>query len=149
MADTQGKTQVIVAGFGPVGRVLVDRLEACGVQVTLIELNADTVFKQNQLGRHAVHGNVAEPATLTEAGVESADSLLLTIPDEEAALEACHQARQLAPNIYIAARTNYVSRGLLASRHGADCVVVEELVTAQAMTEAVVGRFTSDAEPTT
>lgn len=141
MTVESGKNRVIVAGFGPVGRVLVDRLEQCGTEVTLIELNPDTVFKQQGLGRNAIQGDVTEPAVLTKAGIATADALLLTIPDEDAALRACRLARELAPSIYIAARTNFVSRGLLASSNGADHVVVEELVTAQAMTDAVIGRF--------
>lgn len=145
MADSPEKRRVIVAGFGPVGRVLVDRLEACGAAVTLIELNPDTVFKQNQLGRHAVLGDASDVEVLTNAGILTADSLLLTIPDEEAALRACQAARQLAPKIYIAARTNFVSRGLLASTNGADYVVVEELVTAQAMSEAAAEHFMGSA----
>jgi len=140
--DPKSENQrVIVAGFGPVGRVQVDRLEALGQPVTLIELNSDTVFKQNQLGRHAVLGDASDPVVLAQADIIHAHALLLTMPDEDAALRACIEARKLAPNIFIAARTNYISRGLLASANGADYVVIEELVTAQAMADAVVDQL--------
>ena len=51
---------------------------------------------------------------------------------------ACRVARELSPNIYIAARTNFVSKGLLATQAGADHVVIEEVITAQAMKEAII-----------
>ncbi len=60
------------------------------------------------------------------------------IPDEHQAIEACRIARQLNPHIYIAVRTNFVSQGMLATQAGANHVVVEEVVTADAMQCAVV-----------
>jgi monovalent cation:H+ antiporter-2, CPA2 family len=129
---------VIVAGFGPVGRAVVTQLEASGANVTLIELNPDTVYTQTRLNRTAILGDATEPAVLKEAGIDSADALVLSMPDETAALAACHAARKLSPTIFIAARTNFFSRGLLATKAGADHVVVEELVTALAMRDAVM-----------
>lgn len=129
--------RVIVAGYGPVGRVIVDQLETDGLQVTIIELNLTTIERQLDLDKSIIYGDVSDPEILRLAGVHEAEALILTVPDEEAALQACHTARQMAPHIFIAARTSYVSKGLLASQAGADQVVVEEVVTAQAMREAV------------
>lgn len=130
--------RIIVAGYGPVGRVVADQLEAEGVAVTIIELNAATVDRQATLGKHIVYGDVTDPETLERAGIHDADALILAIPNEDDALRACTLARQLAPHIFIAARTNFVSKGLLARQAGADYVVVEEVVTAQAMQRAVM-----------
>lgn len=140
---------VIVAGYGPVGRATAQQLEQVGVRVTIIELNPTTAARQQRLDKSMVLGDVSDPQILLAAGVEQADALILTIPDEAAAVRACQNARRLNPHIFIAARTSFLSQGLLATQAGADHVVVEEIVTAQAMQQAVMERLlgqTSDSK---
>ena len=136
--------RVIVAGFGPVGRCITEQLRAQGVEVMIIDMNSATIATQRRLGFRAVEGDVTDPAVLNEADIAHADALILAVPNEDSAVQACAAARQLAPKIFIAARTNFVSRGMLASKAGADHVTVEEIVTAQAMRDAVVGHFFED-----
>ena len=146
--------RVIVAGYGPVGRTVVDQLEADGFEVKVVELNLITIERQLGLDRDVIYGDVADPKILAAAGLAAAEALILTIPDEAASLKACQAARRLAPQIYIAVRTNHVSGGLLATQAGADEVIVEEVITAQSMTAAVCRCLAkpnprrSDASPT-
>ncbi len=144
-----GAGRVVVAGYGPVGRAVVQGLEQAGFGVTIIELNLKTIESQLGLNKSVVYGSATDPAVLKRAGVAQARALILAIPDEHAALEACEQARRIAPDIFIAARTNYLSKGLLCTQAGADHVTIEEVVTAQAMQHAVVERLTGNsANPT-
>lgn len=137
--DNHPKRRALIAGYGPVGRLTADQLHAAGFHVTIIELNLKTVEKQLGLARHlCCYGNVCDPDVLEKAGIADAEALILAIPDENVAIEACKVARRLNPQIFIAARTNFLSRGLLARQSGADAVVVEEVVTAEAMKNAVV-----------
>lgn len=132
--------RVIVAGYGPVGRAVAELLAQSGAAVTIVDLNPSTIQRQQRLNRSCVFGDIADEATLHEAGIEQAAALILTVPDEDRALQACATARRLNPRIFIAARTNYLSKGLLASQVGADEVIVEEVVTAEAMKQAVLRR---------
>ncbi len=129
---------VLIAGYGPVGRVVADLLEKIGVAVTVIDRNAVTCERQAQLDRRVVHGDASDPAVLRDAGLCDADALILAIPDEDEAIQACRVARQINQDIFIAVRTNYLSKGLGATVAGADSVVVEEVVTAEAMKAAVL-----------
>ncbi len=144
---TTSKTQkrpfrIVVAGYGPVGRCVVEELSCADVQVTIIELNLDTIKNQMRLDRHdVVYGDVTDLQTLRNAKIEQADALIITVPDENVALEACRMAREVSPDIFIAVRTNFLSKGIQASCAGADEVIVEELVTARAMREAVIRRL--------
>lgn len=131
---------VIVAGFGLVGRVVADNLTMNGAQVTIVEMNPATVKTQTRLGRNIVFGDVSDPEVLESAGVHEADALILTIPDEERVLRACHVARQANHSIFIVARTSYVSKGMLATNLGANEVVIEELATAESM-ERMIARI--------
>ena len=125
--------RIIVAGYGPVGRVVTERLERDGLAVTIIELNLDTIARQLALDKRVVYGDVSNPDVLTRAGIHEASALVLAVPDEDCAVRACGVARRMNPGIFILARTNFLSKGMLASRAGADAVVIEEVVTAEAM----------------
>lgn len=130
--------RVIIAGFGPVGRHLADQLRDLGMLVRIIDLNPRTVDRQSALGRDAVLGDVTSRDVLLSAGIEHADALILTIPDQAAMVRACALARSLNPRAFIAARATYLGPALEARRAGADDVTVEEIATAQAMARQVV-----------
>lgn len=133
--------KVIVAGYGPVGRCVAQKLDQVGCEVTIIEMNPKTVEKQTALGRRIILGDATQADVLHEAGIENADALVLAVPGEEQALVACRIARQLNDHIFIAARTNFLSKGMLATQAGADHVTVEEVVTADAMKDAVTAHL--------
>lgn len=133
--------RAIVAGFGVVGRMVALELERQGLTVTVIDLNRKTIAKQQDLARSVIHGDVQDPDTLTRAGIDEADVLVLAVPNEKDAVDACRVARRLNPRVYIAARTNFVSQGMLCTQAGADCVIVEEIVTAQAMQRAITEKL--------
>lgn len=133
----------IVAGFGVVGRCTAEGLSNAGFVVTLLEINAKTIEKQTTLGRRAVLGDARNADDLKKAGIETAETLVLTMPNEDDALEACKVAHGIRPEVFIVARTNFVSKGLAALQHGADHVIIEELVTADAMKQAVVSKLTA------
>lgn len=129
---------VIIAGFGPVGRTLADRFAVLDIPFTVIELNAVTVQRQATLGRNVIYGDAANPDVLESAGIGHADAIILTFPDDEATLRACRVCRAVAPDILIAARTNFLSGKFIAQQLGADVVTVEEIATAQAMERDVL-----------
>jgi monovalent cation:H+ antiporter-2, CPA2 family len=136
---------VIIAGFGPVGRSIADEFQALGVPFIIVELNAETVRKQRKLGRTVVFGDIANEEVLRSAGVERALGVVVSIPDQDAAVRACQSIRRVAPETYIAVRAPTLSKANAAAGLGADSVTVEELVTAKDMTRKVVdelsGRF--------
>jgi CPA2 family monovalent cation:H+ antiporter-2 len=137
------QSHVIVAGYGIVGRCTAEGLEREGFAVTILEINEATIKKQTALGRRAIHGDARNADDLRNAGIDTAETLVLTIPDENDAIEACRVAHGLHPKVFIVARTNFVSKGLTALRHGADHVVIEEVVTAEAMRDVVVKKLTN------
>ena len=109
---------VIIDGFGLAGRFVADLLDHAKVTYTIIERNPVTVETQRALGRDIIEGDATGAETLVRAGLNRAAILALTIPDEDAVLEAIALARRLRPEIYIIARTNYSSKGMRASQLG-------------------------------
>lgn len=137
-AEARAEHRVVIAGFGPVGRSIADRLAVLNVPCTIIELNPRTVQKQAAIGRDVVYGDVTNPEVLERADVREADAVVLTMPDEEATLRAVQLVRQLAPGALIAARTNFLSGSFVAHSLGADVVAVEEVATALVMERDVM-----------
>lgn len=131
---------VIVAGFGVPGRVVADLLEARGIPFCVVELNPSTCQRCQKSGVPIHAGDVTQPQTLREAGIDKASLLVVAIPDEKAALEATKQARLLNPHIRIITRTHYISAGMTARTLGASEVIVAEQVVA-AETARLVGEL--------
>ena len=130
---------VVIAGFGPVGRAIADRLEVAGVSLVVIELNPNTVQRQSRIGRRRiVYGDVTNEEVLASAGVREASAFVVTVPDEDTALRAVQAVRAMAPSVFIAARTSYLSGSFKAHQLGADHVTVEEVATAETMQREVL-----------
>lgn len=146
----QADRHVIIAGFGVVGRNVAEHLSAAGIAFSIVDLNAGTVVRQNELGRKTVYGDIANPDVLESAGLHEAEAVVITIPDDQMALRACETIRKIRPDIFVAARASYLSRAIMAHEAGADHVTIEEVVTAQDMAVKVVQqinrRFKSRAE---
>jgi CPA2 family monovalent cation:H+ antiporter-2 len=146
-SDGDRPRRAIVVGYGLVGRLTDQRLTADGIVVTIIEMNLDTIQAQLGLERRCTYGDARTADTLRRAGLDRADALIVTVPDEDAAVEIVRVARRLRPGLYIAARTNFVSRGLKARAMGANDVVIEEIVTAEAMERLVRRNLCRSSDP--
>jgi CPA2 family monovalent cation:H+ antiporter-2 len=131
----------IVAGFGLAGRWAVELFERYDIDYVVVERNAQTISRQRQLGRRAIQGDICDEQTLRLAGIEEAEILALTIPQEQAVLRATVLARKLNPSVYIIARTTYASAGLEASRLGASDVVKAEQAVAREFYEKLMRRL--------
>ncbi|MEO1130088.1 MAG: cation:proton antiporter [Planctomycetota bacterium] len=132
------RRHVIVAGYGVVGRAVCERLASKQASVTIVEMNPETVRNQRRLGRSMVYGDISDPHILESAGIDHATALVLTIPDEDGVLRACRTAKAINPSVFIIARTNFLSRAMMAHGLGANETVVEEMATAEAMDRLVL-----------
>ena len=119
----------VVAGFGVPGRNCADWLARHGRPFVVIERNPATVDRCARVGLTIRAGDATDEATLRSAGIEGADLLVVTIPDEAVATAVVMAARRLNPTVRILARMSHVSAALDAVRRGADeAVAAEELV---------------------
>lgn len=139
---------VIVAGYGIVGRAVADRFEVDGVPFVVVELNPATVRRQTTLGKSIIYGDIANPEVLESAGIREADAVVITIPDDDAVLRACHTIKTMNPAVFISARTSFLSSAFMATTVGADDVTVAEVATAEAMAKQVIKRVRERAAST-
>ncbi len=139
--ELRGLGRVIIAGFGLAGRWIAEIFDRHDIDYTIVEKNVATVESQRELGRRIVEGDIADEDTLRAAGIEEASILALTVPDEDAVLQATKLARKLRPGIYIVARTMYSSSGMQASQLGADDVIKAEQVVARQFYEMLLRKI--------
>jgi Trk K+ transport system NAD-binding subunit len=92
-----GHDEVVIAGYGNVGAEARDRLVEAGAHVTVIDLEEKDVPDQ-------VVGDATDLEVLREAGVDTADNLILALSDDATALQVALEARVLNPHLHISAR---------------------------------------------
>jgi CPA2 family monovalent cation:H+ antiporter-2 len=126
----------ILVGYGPVGKIVYEILSERGTDVTVIDLNLDTVRRLRADGKKALYGDVLRPDTLDEAGIASAGRFILST-DVENAAEIIRQARLLNPDLKVLARCAHL-RDAASLRHaGAEIVAAGEAEVGVALAEAL------------
>jgi len=126
----------ILVGYGPVGNIVHRLLAERGADVTVVDLNLDTVRRLRARGIAAIYGDVLRPGTLDEAGIATAGSLVLSA-DVEDAVEIIRQARLLNPNLRVLVRCAHLRDAPALRRAGAAVVAAGEAEVGVALAEAV------------
>jgi CPA2 family monovalent cation:H+ antiporter-2 len=126
----------ILVGYGPVGKIVRHLLAERGADVTVIDLNLDTVRGLRARGIGAVYGDVLRAETLREAGIATAGSLVLSADLEDAA-EIVRQTRLLNPRLRVLARCAHLRDAAALRRAGASVVAAGEAEVGVALAEAV------------
>jgi voltage-gated potassium channel Kch len=121
---------VIIVGFGLPGRFAAEVLDARRVPYCVVERNPTNAASIAACRKHVVCGDARDAALLRSAGLEGAQLLAVTLPDERIVLEVLQVARQVNPSVRMLARCNYTSTGIKAERAGAFAVVIEEQIVA-------------------
>jgi CPA2 family monovalent cation:H+ antiporter-2 len=138
--DTQDRHRAVVVGYGPVGQTLCRLLDESGIEPVVIELNIDTVRDLRARGMRAVYGDASRKETLEEAGIAEAVSLFFTAPVEIDS-DAIRCARELNPDLFVAARCSYLRDVERLRKSGADAAFSGEGEVALAMTEFMLTRL--------
>ena len=127
----------ILVGFGPVGRIVHQLLLDTGGEIIVVDLNLDAVREVRNSGHSAVYGDVRQPGTLVEAGIETAEALILTA-DVQDAPEIIKDALQINPDLRVLARCGHLREAAAFRAAGAEFVASGEAEVGVAMTEAVM-----------
>jgi CPA2 family monovalent cation:H+ antiporter-2 len=130
--------QVVLVGFGRVGRRIADDLVARGVHFVVAEQNREIVEQLRARGIPAVVGNAAEPAVLIQAHITHAALLVIATPDTFHVRRMVEIARMLNPSIKVAVRTHNEHEAALLRTETGGKVFVGEQELAASMTRHVM-----------
>jgi K+:H+ antiporter len=95
---------VIVGGYGRTGRAVARALREANVPFVVVDVNHALLADMTAGGFSGIWGDITSDEILRAAHVESAQMLLLTMPDQNTVHVAIVQARGLNPAISIIAR---------------------------------------------
>jgi CPA2 family monovalent cation:H+ antiporter-2 len=130
--------QVVLVGFGRVGRHLADELARQGVHVVVAEQNRELVEDLRRRGQPAVAGNAAEPAVLIQAHIARASMLVIATPDTFQVRAMVETARALNPGIRIVVRSHNQEEARLLREDTGGAVFVGEDELARSMARHVL-----------
>lgn len=132
---------VIIVGYGPAGRHLVQVLRDTGIPFIVIEMNSESVKEMKKEGIPAIFGDASRPYILNLAAVKKAKLCVIATNDPDSSPRIVHQARHLNPILQIVVRTRYLSDIEQFEKQGADIVVPEEMETTVRLFSHVLGAY--------
>ncbi|MBK7955976.1 MAG: Kef family K(+) transporter [Candidatus Accumulibacter sp.] len=133
--------QVVLVGYGRVGRRIARALDARGIPYVVAEQNRELVEDLRKNGTVAVSGDATEPAVLIQAHIADAAMLVVATPDPLNVRRMADTARTLNPDIEIVLRTHSEDESLLLRQDGTGTVFFGEEELAKGMTNHVLERF--------
>jgi monovalent cation:H+ antiporter-2, CPA2 family len=134
-------SHVIIVGYGINGRNLARVLRETGIPYLVIEMNRGNAHTARQDGGQVIIGDAARLSILSAAGLRNARALVACIADQWATRRIVAQTHTARPDLYILARTRYVSELDVLYRLGAHQVIPEEFETSIEIFAHVLKKF--------
>jgi CPA2 family monovalent cation:H+ antiporter-2 len=138
--------QVVLVGYGRVGRRIAEALTANRISFVVAEGNREIVEELRANGMAAVSGDATEPDVLIQAHVHRARMLVITTPDTLDVRRMVEIARTVNPNIETVVRTHSEEELALLEKENAGKVFLGEHELALAMTRHVLERYLNAVE---
>ena len=139
--------QVVIVGYGRVGRRIAAALEGRGIPYVVAEQNRELVESLRERGVVAVSGNAGEPGVLIQAHIAQAAMLVIASPDTVHVQQMAATARALNPGIEIVLRTHSEEESELFQGLGLGKVFFGEEELARGITSHVLERFAPQSPP--
>ncbi|CAG4883180.1 putative monovalent cation:proton antiporter (CPA2 family) [Georgfuchsia toluolica] len=133
--------QVVLVGYGRVGRRISRALDASGIPFVIVEQSRELVEDLRKKGMAAVSGNAADPAVLIQAHIADAAMLVVATPDSLDVRQIVDTARTLNPDIEIVLRTHSDEESVLLRKDKLGTVFFGEEELAKSMASHVLQRF--------
>jgi CPA2 family monovalent cation:H+ antiporter-2 len=143
-ADTEDDRlhgQVVLVGYGRVGRGIADSLERGGIPFVVVDQNRERVEQLRGRGIAAVSGDAIDPVVLVQAHVANAALLVIAIPDTVGVRPMVDTARALNPGIEIVVRAHGEAVSRFLRQDGIGTVFSGEEELARSMVAHVLDRF--------
>lgn len=141
--ETKSKLEdhVIIVGYGPAGRHLVQVLHKTGILYIVIEINPDSVEEMRDDGIPAIYGDAGREHILELAGIAKAKLMVIATNAPSASPRIIRIARHNNTTLQIIVRTRYLSEVDSLEKMGADNVIPEEMETTVRIFAQVLGAY--------
>jgi CPA2 family monovalent cation:H+ antiporter-2 len=130
--------QVVLVGWGRVGKLIANSLTEQGIPFVVAEENRAFVEKLRQIDIPAVWGDATEPEVLVQAHIREAKALVIATPETVMVSKMTEIAKTLNPNIQIVVRSQNVEEAVLIQEESGATVFVGERELANSMLAHIV-----------
>jgi len=130
--------QVVLVGYGRVGRRIAQALKAVGQPFVVADQNRELVESLRAQGMAAVVGNAGDPEVLIQAHIAQARMLVIATQDTLSLHQMIETARTLNPEIQIVVRSHNEDEAARMDAEGVGTVFLGEAELARAMARHVL-----------
>ena len=124
----------VILGYGDVGKRVATVQAYCGIRPLIVDRRdlGDIGFKQ-------ITGDATTEATLLQAGIKEAVSILIMLNQDSDAIYATLLAKNLNPNAFVVVRANRLKSAEKIYRAGADYVASVPIVASHMLAKIIQG----------
>jgi CPA2 family monovalent cation:H+ antiporter-2 len=133
--------QIVLVGYGRVGRRIADELDKQGISYVVAEQNRELVERLRERNVPAVSGDASDPAVLIQAHIARAGMLVIATPDTFNVRKMVEIARMLNPTIETVLRTHNEDEAELLEKDKLGKVFIGEHELALGMTRHILERM--------
>ena len=130
--------QVVILGFGRVGRMVADMLDTHGKDYLAIDSDSDGVRASREEGYDVLFGDVARPELLDKLRQRQPSALILTMDNPVLVNRLTKELRRVFPDLPIIARARDTSHAAQLYKAGVTDAVPETLEASLQLSEAVL-----------
>jgi CPA2 family monovalent cation:H+ antiporter-2 len=129
---------VVIIGFGRVGRLVAEMLGNHGRQYVAVDSNVDNVAACRREGYPVIFGDVARPEMMDRLNLGHAKALVLTMDDPVLTVRLTRKVRAWCPGLTIVARARDARHAAELYKAGASDAVPETLESSLQLSEALL-----------
>src|SRR5260221_1219830 len=146
MPATSLSGHAVLVGYGRVGRLGREMLQAQGQPLLVIEERQEVVDRLRARGIEAISGNAGQPGLLEAANIAAARWLISAIPNPFENGNLVEHGRVANPGLEIIARAHSDAEVDYLKQYGADFIIVGEREIARGMAEHIESRLERDSD---
>jgi len=136
--DSAAAGQVIILGFGRVGRLIADMLDAHGKDYLAVDADVDAVAAARKQGYDVLFGDVAHGELIERIRQRDPVALILTMDNPVLVRRLARQLRHAFPSLPIVARARDTAHAAELYKAGVTDAVPETLEASLQLSEAVL-----------
>lgn len=140
---------VVICGFGRVGQIVAQILNAQGISYVALDLDVNSVMVGREQGYNVVYGDCRNSAVLTEMGLapRRTRAVVVALDNASNAHSTVHTIRSVAPRVQIFARARNLADSKALLRDGVQCAFPETIESSFFLARDVLSHFgVSDAK---
>jgi len=138
LPDADTNPRAIVIGYGRVGSLVSEMLEAHNVSHVVTEYDADIVFSARARGEPVFYGDAKSMALLGRLGIDHADAVIITLQTPSEIDHVVATVREKQPDIVIIARARDAEHARHLYQLGVSDAVPETIEASLQLSEAAL-----------